>query len=72
MIFDIEGEKVNNLTVIGRCPSNLIAITLLIKGQKIDDIVKKLKGGKCGLKISSCPYQVAEALINYINLKRNN
>lgn len=71
MIFDIEGEIVNNLTVIGGCPGNLLAIPLLIKGQKIDDIIGKLQGVKCGFKTSSCPDQIACALINYKNIKRN-
>ena len=72
MIFDIEGDIVNNLTVIGGCPGNLLAIPLLIKKSKIDDIISKLKGVKCGIKVTSCPDQIADALINYINLKRNN
>lgn len=67
MIFDIDEEKsiVNDLKVINGCNGNLKGISSLIKGMKIDDIISKLSGIKCGFKDTSCPDQIARALIEY-------
>ncbi|MEG1499947.1 MAG: TSCPD domain-containing protein, partial [Clostridia bacterium] len=48
----------------GGCSGNLQAISSLCKGQKIDDIITKLKGIQCRNN-TSCPDQLAIALQNY-------
>ena len=65
MIFDIEDNIVKDLKVIGGCNGNLKGISSLIKGMDIDTIINKLKGIKCNLKDTSCPDQIAMALIYY-------
>jgi len=65
MIFDIEDNIVKDLKVIGGCNGNLKGISSLIKGMDIDTIINKLKGIKCNFKDTSCPDQIAMALINY-------
>ena len=69
MIFDIDNNIVNDLKVIGGCNGNLKGISSLIKGMKIDDVISKLLGIKCGLRETSCPDQIAKALEE---LKNNN
>ena len=67
MIFDIdENNVVKELKVIGGCNGNLKGISSLVKGMKIDDIISKLSGIKCGYKNTSCPDQIAEALKGYM------
>lgn len=66
MIFDIDkNDIVNNLKVIGGCNGNLKGISYLIKGMKIDDVISKLSGIKCGFRETSCPDQIAKALKEY-------
>lgn len=65
-IFDIDGDIVKSLKVIGGCNGNLKGISSLIKDMKIEDIIAKLEGIKCGLKNTSCPDQISCALKNYL------
>lgn len=62
IILDIENGIVNDLKVIGGCDGNLKGITSLVKGMKVEDVIKKLKGIKCGFKETSCPDQISKAL----------
>ena len=65
MIFEIDGEVVKDLQIIGGCPGNTIGISALVKGRKVDEIIELLKGIPCGNKGTSCPDQVAIALQEY-------
>lgn len=69
MIFEIDGEVVKDLQIIGGCPGNTIGISALVKGRKVDEIIELLRGIPCGNKGTSCPDQVAIALQEY---KENN
>lgn len=60
-----ENNIIRDLRVIGGCPGNLLGISALVKGQKIDDVIEKLKGIRCGNKVTSCPDQIAIALEKY-------
>lgn len=69
MIFDIdENNIIRDLKVIGGCNGNLKGISSLVKGMKIDDVIAKLSNVKCGFKNTSCPDQIAKALIKYKNI----
>ena len=65
MIFEIEGDIVKSLKIIGGCPGNTVGVSKLIENKKIDDIIKMLKGIDCGSKGTSCPDQIARALEKY-------
>ena len=69
IIFDIEGDIIKSLKIIGGCPGNTVGVSRLVEGRKIDDVIEMLKGIECGVKGTSCPDQVAIALENY---KKNN
>lgn len=56
---------VENAEFFGGCNGNLQGIKALIKGMKIDDVIEKLQGTKCGGKLTSCPDQLAQCLIAY-------
>ncbi|MCQ2455671.1 MAG: TIGR03905 family TSCPD domain-containing protein [Clostridia bacterium] len=49
---------------IGGCNGNLKGIGELVKGMKIEDVITKLEGIRCGFKDTSCPDQLAQALKN--------
>lgn len=62
MIFDIEGDVIKSVQIIGGCAGNTAGVSKLIQGMKIDDIIDKLKGIPCGPRGTSCPDQIARAL----------
>lgn len=68
MIFDIDPDTktINDLQVINGCNGNLKGISSLIKGMKVEDVINKLDGIKCGFKNTSCPDQIANGLKEYI------
>ncbi|MCI6079478.1 MAG: TIGR03905 family TSCPD domain-containing protein [Sodaliphilus sp.] len=56
------GDIIENVAFYGGCNGNLQGISILVKGMKIDDAIKKLEGITCGFKSTSCPDQLAKAL----------
>ncbi len=65
MILDIEDNKLMSLEVYGGCNGNLKGISSLVEGMDIDEIIKRLDGITCGGKSTSCPDQLAKALVKY-------
>ena len=65
MIFEIDNDTIIDAKIIGGCPGNGLAVRALVKNQKIDDVIEKLNGIKCGFKSTSCPDQLSKALIKY-------
>ena len=63
MIFDIEGNIIKELQIIGGCPGNTVGVSHLVKGKTVDEVITLLKGIPCGARGTSCPDQVARALI---------
>ena len=62
ILFDIEENKVMNVTFIGGCHGNLQGISKLVEGMDVDEVVERLSGIRCGMKPTSCPDQLATAL----------
>ncbi|MBQ9355526.1 MAG: TIGR03905 family TSCPD domain-containing protein [Clostridia bacterium] len=62
--IEAEDEIIKSVKFTGGCNGNLKGIGELVKGMKIDDVISKLKGVKCGFKDTSCPAQLALALQN--------
>lgn len=63
--FEIEKDYIKNVEFVKGCPGNLLGITQLVKDQKVDDVITRLSGIPCGNKDTSCPDQLAQALIAY-------
>lgn len=61
----IENGTVRDVEFFGGCNGNLQGIKQLIKGMKVEDVISKLEGIKCGGKPTSCPDQLAQCLIKY-------
>jgi len=60
--FELHSDIVKNIEFSGGCSGNLIAIKTLLEGQKVEDIVKKMGGIKCGNRSTSCVGQLAVAV----------
>ena len=65
MIFDLDGDIIRSVEVIGGCNGNLKGISSLLKGQNVNEIISRLEGITCGPKATSCPDQIAQALKAY-------
>lgn len=65
MVFNIEGNIVKSLKIIGGCPGNTIGVSKLVEGKNIEEVIQMLKGIPCGNKGTSCPDQIAIALEEY-------
>lgn len=62
MLIEVEDGVVREVKVIGGCNGNLQGISALVKGMKVDDVIARLDGIRCGMKSTSCPDQLARAL----------
>lgn len=62
IIFNVEDGIVSDVKFLGGCNGNTNGISALVEGMKIEDVIKKLSGIKCGFKNTSCPDQLAKAL----------
>lgn len=67
--FVVEDGAVKDIKFQSGCDGNLQAISQLAEGMKVEDVIRKLKGIKCGNKQSSCPDQLARALAEYSEVK---
>ena len=65
MVFNIEGNIVKSLKIIGGCPGNTIGVSKLVEGKNIEEVIQMLKGIPCGRRGTSCPDQIAIALEEY-------
>jgi len=57
-----EDGIIQDVAFYGGCNGNLQGICRLVKGQKIDDVIQRLDGIRCGAKPTSCPDQLCRAL----------
>lgn len=62
ILFDIEDGKVKNVQFIGGCNGNLQGIGKLVEDMDAAEVIERLKGIHCGMKPTSCPDQLANAL----------
>ena len=60
--FTVENGVVSNVQYFGGCNGNLKGIGALVNGMNIDEVIARLDGIKCGMKQTSCPDQLAQAL----------
>ena len=64
VIFDIDDEKrIHNLQFVGGCPGNTTGLSQLVEGMEAEEVVNRLQGIRCGVKNTSCPDQLASAVI---------
>jgi len=68
IFFDVEDNKVKNVSFVNGCKGNLQGIGKLVEGRDIDEVISLLSGIQCHGG-TSCPDQLAKALMEY---KENN
>lgn len=62
--FTIEVDQgvIESLQVVGGCSGNLRGLSMLLRGMRVEDAIQRLEGIRCGMKATSCPDQIAQAL----------
>lgn len=70
--FEVEDDIVKSVEFVGGCNGNTKGVAKLVEGMKIDDVIAKLEGIKCGIRPTSCPDQLARALKEYKEDKGEN
>lgn len=60
--FDVEDGIVTNVRFQGGCSGNTQGVAKLVEGMKLEDVIDRLEGIRCGAKPTSCPDQLAKAL----------
>ncbi|KOA20207.1 TSCPD domain protein [Clostridium homopropionicum DSM 5847] len=68
--FEIENNKLKNVSFTGGCDGNLKGISNLVEGMNVKTVFEKCKGITCGKKPTSCPDQLAKALEELV-IKKN-
>ena len=61
----LDDNKIYDIEFVGGCLGNLKGIRELLKGMDIDSVIDKFKGITCGAKLTSCPDQLSQCLIEY-------
>ena len=67
IFFDLENGKVSNVQFLGGCNGNLKGIAALVEGMDAADVISRVEGVCCGMKSTSCPDQLAQALKEALN-----
>ena len=62
MEIDVEDGVINKVEITGGCSGNLQGISRLVVGQRVEDVIPRIEGIRCGFKPTSCPDQLAKAL----------
>ncbi|NLD88000.1 MAG: TIGR03905 family TSCPD domain-containing protein [Clostridiales bacterium] len=64
--FEIENDRIGNVSFIGGCSGNTQGVSRLIDGMGVNEAIARIKGIKCGHKNTSCPDQLAKAIENAV------
>ena len=67
--FTVEDGILKDVVYTGGCGGNLKGIGKLVEGMKVEDVIERIEGIRCGLKSTSCPDQLAKALKEVIEKK---
>ena len=59
---EVENGIVKHAQFINGCPGNTAGISQLVACMPAEEVIRRLKGIKCGFKPTSCPDQLARAL----------
>ena len=60
--LELEDGIIQSVAFTGGCNGNLKGICSLLKGMGVDEAIGRLDGIRCGMKPTSCPDQLAQAL----------
>jgi len=59
----LDGDIVKKVEFTGGCGGNTQGVARLVEGMSVSEAVSRLEGIECGYKGTSCPDQLAKAII---------
>ena len=59
---EVEDGIIREVYFWGGCNGNLQGISRLVKGMRVEDVLIRLEGIRCGYRATSCPDQLCKAL----------
>ena len=62
IVVELEDGVIQNVKVTGGCSGNLQGLAALLRGMTAQEAVARMEGIRCGMKATSCPDQIAQAL----------
>lgn len=65
--FSVDGQKISGVSFLGGCAGNSAGLAKLVEGMDVDAVIEKLQGVRCGSRPTSCPDQLAKALVKAKN-----
>ena len=68
--IELDGETVKKVEVKGGCSGNLQGLARLVEGMNTKEAISKIRGIRCGERMTSCPDQLSIALERAMNNKR--
>ncbi|MGL4798849.1 MAG: TIGR03905 family TSCPD domain-containing protein [Cellulosilyticaceae bacterium] len=66
ILFEIEDNKIKEVTFVNGCDGNTTGVAILAKGMDVNEVITRLRGIDCRGRGTSCPDQLAQALENYM------
>lgn len=60
---ELDGDIVKSVKFEGGCNGNTKGVAVLVEGKTVDEVSNLLSGIKCGFKDTSCPDQLAKAVV---------
>ena len=58
----LKDGRIDSVEFTGGCNGNLQGVSALVKGMEPKEAISRLQGIRCGMKSTSCPDQLAQAL----------
>ena len=62
----VEDGVIESVKFIGGCSGNTQGVAALATGMTVEEVIDRLGGIKCGMKSTSCPDQLANALKEHL------
>ena len=59
---ELDGDVIKEVGFVGGCDANLKAISKLVAGKNVEEVVSLLEGNTCGRRSTSCADQMCKAI----------
>ena len=65
---ELDGDIISNVKFLGGCSGNTQGVAALVVGMNAEEAIERLEGIRCGMRPTSCPDQLANALKEALDL----
>ena len=63
--IELDGDRIVSVRFQGGCSGNTQGVAALVAGMSVEEAIRRLSGIRCGMRPTSCPDQLAQALIEW-------